>query len=150
MARPTNTQFALAVHALTLLGGNPDGVMSSAVMAGSAGASPVHIRRVLGRLRTAGLVSSRPGVHGGWQLARDGEQITLADVWRAVQGDDAVLGLHGAHPRCTVGQRIQDALVGLDRRAAKALEVELATTTIRDLSRETVASELAPPVVSGA
>lgn len=142
VAHPTNTQFAVAVHVLTLLAGSPEQVLSSELLAGSAAANPVHVRRVLGVLRRAGLVASRPGVHGGWQLERSADQVTLGDVWRAVQGEDPLLGLHGAAPQCTVGQRIQTALIEVDRRAARAVEQELAHTTIGDLARDTRAREL--------
>jgi Rrf2 family protein len=135
MARPTNTQFALAVHALTLLGADPGTSHSSEFLAASAGSSPVHVRRVLGRLRRVGLVRSRPGPRGGWLLARPIGDVTLADVWRAVNGDDPVLGLHSASPDCTVGQRIQSELVEIDRRAARALVAELSDTTLRELVR---------------
>jgi len=151
VAHPTNTQFAVAVHVLTLLGGAPEQVLSSELLAGSVGANPVHVRRVLGALRRAGLVASRPGVHGGWQLARAADTLTLGDVWRAVQGDDLLLGLHGAAPACAVGQRIQRALSDVERRAAGAVEQELTRTTIDDLARDTRARELeAPPTPSGA
>jgi Rrf2 family protein len=143
MARPTNTQFALAVHVLVLLGVDPDARQSSEQLAGSAGSNPVHVRRVLGRLRRAGLVRSRPGPHGGWLVTRPACDTTLADVWRAVNGDDPVLGLHSASPDCTVGQRIQDALVGVDRRAAAALAAELERTTLGDLVRSTAAVDVA-------
>ncbi|HWH96269.1 MAG TPA: Rrf2 family transcriptional regulator [Baekduia sp.] len=129
----TNTQFALGVHMLTLLAGSAPATLSSEQMAGSADSNPVHVRRVLGRLRTAGLVTSKPGVGGGWQLAADPASITLADVWRVVHGDDAILGLRGANPACPVGQSIQGMLVDVDRRAQKAVEDELATTTIAAL-----------------
>ncbi|CAA9534022.1 MAG: hypothetical protein AVDCRST_MAG30-4042 [uncultured Solirubrobacteraceae bacterium] len=144
MARPTNTQFAVAVHVMTLLAGTPDEVLSSELLAGSANANPVHVRRVLGALRRAELVRSRPGVHGGWQLERAAGTVTLAEVWRAVQGDDPLLGLHGAAPECSVGQRIQRALGDVDRRAARAVEDELARTTIGDLADDTRARELEP------
>ena len=142
MGRPTNTQFAVAVHVLTMLGAQPEDVLSSEVMAESVGSNPVHVRRILGRLRQAAIVESRPGVNGGWRLCRPRGEITLADVWRAVQGEDPVLGLHGANPDCPAGQRIQRALGALDRRAAEAVEAELGTTTICDLVEET-AAELA-------
>jgi Rrf2 family protein len=129
----TNTQFALAAHMLTLLAGSAPASLSSDEMAGSASSNPVHVRRVLGGLRTAGLVTSRPGVGGGWQLAQPAAAITLADVWRVVHGEDPVLGLHGAHPDCAVGQSIQQLLVDVDRRAHAAIAAELATTTIADL-----------------
>lgn len=136
MARPTNTQFALAVHMLTLLAETAPEQRSSEEMAGSARSNPVHVRRVLAGLREAGLVASRPGVGGGWSLAADPAATTLADVWRVVQRDDPILGLHGANPDCTVGQGVQAALVAVDRRAAAAIEAELATTTIAELAAQ--------------
>jgi Rrf2 family protein len=143
MARPTNTQFALAVHVLILLGADPDAHKSSELLAASAGSNPVHVRRLLGRLRRAGLVRSRPGPRGGWLPAGAPCDVTLANVWRAVNGDDPVLGLHSASPDCTVGQRIQQALVSVDRRAAAALTAELEQTTLGDLVRSTAAADAA-------
>ncbi len=139
MARPTNTQFALAVHVLTLLGSEPGARHSSEFLASSAGASAVHVRRVLGGLRRAGLVRSRPGPSGGWLVAGELCDTTLADVWRAVNRDDPVLGLHSANPDCEVGQRIHGVLVELDRRAAGALVAELEHTTLGDLVSATQA-----------
>jgi Rrf2 family protein len=142
MARPTNTQFALGVHLLTLLGGSPGEALSSDVLADSAGTNPVHVRRVLAHLRQAQLVRSRPGPSGGWQLAAGPDAITLADVWRAVQGDDHLLGLHGPNPNCPVGQRIQAELIAVDRRAAAAVEAELAGTTVAELVGSTESATL--------
>ena len=41
---------------------------------------------ILSELRTGGLVRSRRGVDGGYQLARPAHEITVADVIRAVDG----------------------------------------------------------------
>lgn len=143
MGRPTNTQFALAVHVLTLLAATPEERHSSEFLAASAGSNAVHVRRVLGRLRRAGLVRSRPGRQGGWLVTGPADRTTLADVWAAVNGDDPVLGVHSASPECVVGQRIQGALMDLDRRAADALTAELARTTLDDLVNSTDAQDLA-------
>jgi DNA-binding IscR family transcriptional regulator len=145
MSGPANTQFALGVHMATLLAALAGAPQTSELLASSAGSNPVHVRRVLGRLRDAGLVISRPGVRGGWQLAADPEATTLADIWRAVHGDAGILGLHEASPACTVGRRIQDSLAEIDRSAARAIERDLAGTTLADLARGTRASEFAPP-----
>src|SRR5918996_3896041 len=107
MSRPTNTQFAIAVHVMTMLAALPRELQSSDVMAASVGSNPVHIRRVLGRLREAGFVASRPGPHGGWRPLRPPPETTLADVWRVMNGEDPVLGVHEAAPNCVVGQQIQ-------------------------------------------
>ena len=141
MSGPANTQFGVGVHMATLLAAAGDRPQTSEVLAGSAGSNPVHVRRVLGRLRDAGLVVSRPGPSGGWQLAADPATTSLADVWRAVHGDAGILGLHEANPACPVGRRIQDSLEQIDRAATRAAERDLAGTTLADLARGTRAGE---------
>jgi Rrf2 family protein len=133
VANPTNTQFAVAVHVLTLLASTPERTLSSSDMAASANANPVYVRRVLGPLREAGMVASRPGVNGGWQLSLPPAEITLGDVWRAIQGADPILGLHGANPDCEVGQTVHRHLGAIDRRVAAAAEAELDRTSVLDL-----------------
>jgi Rrf2 family protein len=125
MSGPANTQFAVGAHMLTLLSASGGGPLSSDEMATSANANPVYVRRVLGRLRVAGLVTSRPGVHGGWQLARDPGGITLGDVWRAIHAGEPLLGLHAANPSCPIGREVQRTLGDVDRRAGRAVEAEL-------------------------
>jgi Rrf2 family protein len=44
------------------------------------------LENILGDLRHAGLVRSQRGVEGGYWLARPADEITLADVIRAVEG----------------------------------------------------------------
>ena len=118
---------------LTLLADRGPELLSSAEMAASADANPVYVRRVLGRLREAGIVSSRPGVGGGWELVRDPAEITLGDVWRAIQADDRLLGLHEVNPRCEVGQAIQRDLAAIDRRVSAAVQSELDRITVAEM-----------------
>ncbi len=134
MSGPANTQFAVGVHAMTLLAHAPDDWVSSERIAVSAGANAVYVRRVLGRLRRAGYVRSIPGVHGGWQLARDAEGITLGDVWRVIEGDAGLLGVHAANPECPVGREIQQTLATIDGRAVRAVQDELDRITVADLT----------------
>lgn len=47
---------------------------------------PRFLENILLALRRAGLVQSRRGADGGFRLTRPPEQITLADVLRAVEG----------------------------------------------------------------
>ena len=133
MPYSTNTQFAVGVHMLTLLADRGPELLSSADMAASADANAVYVRRVLGRLREAGIVSSRPGVGGGWGLVRDPADVTLGDVWRAIQADDRLLGLHQVNPRCEVGQAIQRHLAAIDRRASAAVQSELDRITVAEM-----------------
>src|SRR3954452_11270266 len=113
MTRPTNTQFAVASHVLLLIVAADDRPVSSEEMARSVQASPVYLRRVLGRLREAGVVTSRPGPHGGWQLTRPAADVSFGDVWRPVHGDEPVLGLHGPAEACPVGAEVGALMNGI-------------------------------------
>jgi Rrf2 family protein len=138
VSRQTNTQFAVGVHVLTLLAGQPDRPVSSDATTTSVNASPVYVRRVLGQLREAGLVTSRSGPNGGWTLTRHAAAITLGDVWRAIQGNDPVLALHAAAPDCPVGRSVHSSLADLERRTAHAVEAELDSVTLEDVVRDAI------------
>ncbi|MCW2757288.1 MAG: putative Rrf2 family transcriptional regulator [Nocardioidaceae bacterium] len=134
MPRPTNTQFSVAVHVLTYLAGaGVDRPVSSDELAESTNVNPVHIRRLLGPLRDAGVLRSRPGAHGGWELRRPPSDIRLDEIWDLLQGDDPVLGLHGPSPDCPVGRAIQVELVDLDQQVAAAVRRSLAGRSVGDV-----------------
>lgn len=134
---PTNTRFAVAVHVLAYLAGmaavGRTTPIGSEELAASTAVNPVHVRKVLGPLRAAGLLHSRAGAHGGWELAADPSTVTLAQVWLLLQGDDHVLGLHGPNPACGVGQAVQRTLVDLDADIRAVVATRLAAVTVADL-----------------
>ncbi len=136
MARSTNTRFAVAVHVLVILTVAPDDqAVSSEELSKSANVNPVYVRRVLGPMRNAGLVRSRSGANGGWELAVDPAEITLEQVWLVLQGDEPVLGLHGPDPSCVTGRSVQKSLVSIDRTVAHAVATALGHFTVREISQ---------------
>jgi DNA-binding IscR family transcriptional regulator len=99
----------------------------------STSTNPVYVRRILGPLRIGGLVRSKPGAQGGWELAVDAAAVTLDEVRRLIQSDNPVLGLHGPNPACAVGRGVQQALLVIDRSVADAVATDLRRRTVRDV-----------------
>jgi len=126
-----SSRFVVAVHALTLLANAGGGPLTSGYMAGSVNTNPIVVRRILGMLRKAGLVSAQPGVGGGSRLARGPERITLRDVYRAVEAGE-LFSLHPQRPnrRCPVGGSIQASLAGVLDEARSTMEKVLEGMTI--------------------
>ena len=150
MAGPTNTQFAVAVHVLTYLAGVIDGRdVRSEELAAGANVNPVYVRRILGPLRAAGLVRARRGRRGGWQLGVPAETITLDQVWKLIQRDEPVLGLHGPDPECATGRRVQSGLIALDRVVSDSVVTALHTVTISDVASSEDPATLTGPSSGG-
>jgi len=78
-----------AVRAMVELAGGDASEAKPAKGEALATAQEIPIRfleNILGELRTHGLVHSRRGSDGGYWLGRPSDEITLADVIRAVEG----------------------------------------------------------------
>ena len=129
-----NSQYAIAVHILTLLDAS-SGPISSEEIAGSVGVNPVVVRQVTGLLRRGGLLHTQRGVIGA-RLTRPAHEINLLDVYRAVQAPESVLKLHqNPNPACPVGAGIQAALDGVFGQAQAALEARLAQVRLSDIAQ---------------
>ncbi len=74
------SQYAVAVHILSLSHLRPDNAGSSKAIAGSVGTNAV-VRNVIGVLRRAGLLRTRRGVAGA-QLTRAPGDVSLLGVCR--------------------------------------------------------------------
>ncbi|MDX3054321.1 Rrf2 family transcriptional regulator [Streptomyces sp. NE06-03E] len=76
-----------ALHTLLNLhiaGGGPVG---NGQLAAMHGLSATYLNKQLQLLVKAELLTSVPGAHGGFRLAKDIDKITLLDVVRAIEGD---------------------------------------------------------------
>ncbi|MGA7266749.1 MAG: RrF2 family transcriptional regulator [Aestuariivirga sp.] len=132
----SSSRFIVAVHALSVLARfSGRGPVCSAMVAESVHTNPVVIRRLMGELEKAKLVRSVAGRSGGFELDRQADQITLADVYFAVE-DENVFRMHKADPnsRCPVAAQLGKVLHGPLRAAECALHTSLAKTTLRDVS----------------
>lgn len=55
-------------------------------IAGAQGIPVKFLEAILGELKNAGIVTSHRGSDGGYSLARPADEITIADVIRAIEG----------------------------------------------------------------
>jgi Rrf2 family protein len=132
----SSSRFIVAVHAMSVLARFAGkGPVCSSVVADSVHTNPVVIRRLMSELEKAKLVRSVAGRSGGFELERAASEITLADVYRAVE-DGAVFRMHKTDPdsTCPVAAQIGRILGAPLRAAEKALAASLAETTLRDVT----------------
>ena len=100
--------------------------VTSTLLAQSTGCNPVVIRNILSALKKAGLITVPRG-QGGAELCRDPEQITLYQIYAALepQGLTSLTGIHPCDGRaCPVAQNIRRVL----RRPYRQIEDAIAAT----------------------
>lgn len=117
-----NSQFAMAVHVLTLLAKYGDENVKSERIAESVNTNPVVVRRILSQLAHGGLVTSQTGAFGGTRLAKPPEEITLCSIYKAVSCGE-VFALHAKGPNmdCPVGRGIESVLCNLQKEIEKSV-----------------------------
>ena len=75
-----------AIRAAVELAAAGDGPVKGDRIAKAQGIPPNFLENILADLRNAGIVNSRRGAEGGYWLARPAGEVSLADVFRAVDG----------------------------------------------------------------
>ncbi len=129
-------RLSIGVHILSLLGALRDAKHTSEWMAGSIGVNAVVVRNVTGMLRRAGLVRTEQGIAGTW-LARPLSEVTLLDVYRAVEDESSLFSVHPRpNPKCPVGSRIEGTLREVFAEAESALQAKLARITLEQVVRK--------------
>ncbi len=116
--------FATAVHIMTALAYAE--TLTSQRLAASVQTNPGLVRRVLAKLVRSGLVEAQRGKSGGSRLARPPSQISLREIYEAVE-DGPLLRVSGKqpHPQCVVSCNIQTVLEDVFTDAEEAMKKRL-------------------------
>ena len=135
-----SSRLTVAVHVLLCIEVFKDQrKVTSDFLASSVNVNPVVIRRILQQLKKAGIVSVARG-SGGADVARPLEEITLLDLYNAVECVDGG-GLFHFHENpnqlCPVGRNIHAVLDGRLEEVQAAMEREMSSVTMRDILNDT-------------
>ena len=130
----TNTQFSIAVHLLAGLGYRKGREATSGELAMSVNTSPSFVRRTLAKLSKAGLVETTTGKSGTCRLGREPKEISLLDVYEAVDAPKA-FAIHAYAPLkpCPVSCNIKTALEHALTKTQEAMEDSLRSITLAEI-----------------
>lgn len=113
--------------------------ITSEFLASSVNSNPVVIRRILQQLKAAGLVEVKRG-SGGASIAKQPEEITLLDIFNAVECLDEGQLFHfheNPNAQCPVGRNIHNVLDNRLKNIQAVMEEQLRNTTIADIITDT-------------
>ena len=97
---------SLALHAMAIVS-HSDEAVSVTHLAQSLQVSQAHLSKVCQRLVKTGLLSGQRGPKGGLSLAKPSHEISLYDIYIAIEGEmdtcDCLLGRPMCHTQCVMG-----------------------------------------------
>lgn len=128
-----STRLSDAVHILVFVALNGDSGLTSERIAGSIRTNPAHVRKLMADLKRAGIIINTPG-HPQPALARNPSEISLLDVYSAVDGCKALLHLDtNTNPECCEGMMIQASLKDFYDDIQMGVEERMASVSLEDV-----------------
>lgn len=131
-----STKLSVSIHILSVIALMETTTVTSEYIASSINTNPALVRRLMSRLKRAELIktSTKLGVTG---LARRPEDITLLDVFLAVEEHSVLFGIHGnTNHECPVGAKIESTLKNLYDNIQTETEKKLSEITLADIIKE--------------
>ena len=110
------------------------GPLSIAKIARRQNLSVKYLEQIMATLRHAGMVSSMPGMHGGYQLTRRPSDIQMDEVYLALEGSAWIVDCLGDPESCDMSERCP----------TRPLWMKL-TTQLLDTLKTTSVADLVPP-----
>ncbi len=127
-----NTQFSIAVHILVGIAKHEH--VNTTQLAQSVNTNPIFIKRIVGKLAKSGLLLSSRGRNGGNCLAREASDISLLDVYRAVNAPN-LFAIHQYETvaSCSISSNIQQTLACVRDSLQNEIELRLNQLSIKDM-----------------
>lgn len=131
-----DSRLSAVLHALLHMAQRTE-PMTSEALAQCLGTNPVVVRRTLGLLREAGLVTAGRGPSGGWRIKADLSTVSLRQLHEAL-GEPALfaVGNRQEHPACLVEQAVNAALDDAFADAEALLLERFAAVSLADLAAD--------------
>ena len=136
-----SSRFTIALHILTCIEEfKNDYKITSDFLSSSINVNPVVIRRILQKLKSAGIITVARGNVGSMEINKDLKDITFYDVYKAVDcvDDERLFHFHeNPNPLCPVGRNIHNVLDKRLDAIQQAMENEMKKSTLADVINET-------------
>ena len=136
-----SSRFTIALHILTCIEEfKNDYKITSDFLSSSINVNPVVIRRILQKLKSAGIITVARGNVGSMEINKDLKDITFYDVYKAVDcvDDEGLFHFHeNPNPLCPVGRNIHNVLDKRLDAIQQAMENEMKKSTLAVVINET-------------
>lgn len=131
------SEFTIAIHAMVYLSFRK-ATVSSDLLAENVCTNPARIRKVMGRLKKAGMVATKEGLDGGYHMEKPAASLTLKDVGEALEVDFVSASWKsGDHNRpCLISSGMGGVMDGIYEELNELCKSRLKDITIEDIGKQ--------------
>lgn len=141
-ARGVDQRFSVAVHAMCVLTFRSPELSNAVFLGENISVHPLIVKRIIGSMVKAGLAEAVLGARGGYRLARGADQVTLWDIYYAVQGSGPFRKRHGMpESNCDEGRAIDRVVYDLYTDLDLVVETRLKQVTLADILQAAMKGE---------
>lgn len=132
-----SSRFAIAVHTLALMASFDGKPVKSEYIACLVKTNAVVIRRLMCELSKANLIESQSGANGGSWLKRDAQEISLWNIYRAIEMGE-VFALHSPseEANCQISCNIAEVLTDVQEKIDSSIKRSLNAISLADVLRK--------------
>lgn len=131
-----STKLSDALHILAFLALNKEQRLTSTRIAESVNTNPAYIRQLMAALKNAGILSTTRGQPNA-SLTRPVGEISMLDVYRAIEGDKPLLHMDtDTNPACGVGIYVQLSIADCYLEVQKAAEQKMQEIALGDILQQ--------------
>ncbi|UOO90515.1 Rrf2 family transcriptional regulator [Vitreoscilla massiliensis] len=128
-----NTRLSMAIHILSMVATATDPMsLTSEWMAGSINTNAVVVRRLVGQLKQAGLITAVQ-TNRGLRLCKPARDISFWDVLQAVDAEHELFAIHsGSNVQCDIGCQIETVLSQMYANLEQVWRQQLQAQSLQD------------------
>lgn len=136
-------EFAVAVHALVYLNHKAQ-ILPSEVLAENICTNPARVRKVMAKLKRAGIVATKEGMDGGYVFAKNPEKVNLREVCDALSMCMVGTGWKPGdrEKKCLISSGMADIMDGIYMELDIQCKKKLEEITIADIDNKIFGKEV--------
>ena len=131
-----DSHFNTTLQLMISLAYKKDEEQSSETLARDMNTNPAFVRKIMAKLSKAGLIETRRGKSGGVSLAKDPKQISLKEIYLAVNDKTAIHNMKKGGTDCAVSCSMQTILLKLSTQLERTQLLILGRIKLSHLTKE--------------
>ncbi|MFN7169165.1 MAG: Rrf2 family transcriptional regulator [Pannonibacter sp.] len=141
-SKGVDQRFSVAVHAMCVLTFRSPELSNAVFLGENISVNPLIVKRIIGSMVKAGLAEAVLGARGGYRLARAADQVSLWDIYYAVQGSGPFRKRHGMpESNCDEGRAIDRVVYDLYTDLDLVVEARMKQVTLAHILQAAVKGE---------